>query len=106
MAQSVDKSSCFLITGLPNGQLIEPRHEKPAFCIWENKDADQLRGNREADQRLCFRYMDSIIPLQNNRMTESQKDRQGKSSIAPLNYKGFSEITKTNLITLQCYVAW
>ena len=27
----------------------------PAFCICENKDADQLRGNREADQRLCFR---------------------------------------------------
>ena len=22
---------------------------KPAFCICENKDADQLRGNREAD---------------------------------------------------------
>ena len=36
---------------------------KPAFCICENKDADQLRGNREADQRLCFRYMDSTIPL-------------------------------------------
>ena len=35
---------------------------KPAFCICENKDADQLRGNREADQRLCFRYMDSTIP--------------------------------------------
>ena len=32
---------------------------KPAFCICENKDADQLRRNREADQRLCFRYMDS-----------------------------------------------
>ena len=27
---------------------------KPAFCICEIKDADQLRGNREADQRLCF----------------------------------------------------
>ena len=27
---------------------------KPAFCICENKDADQLRGNREADQRPCF----------------------------------------------------
>ena len=27
---------------------------KPAFCICENKDADQLRHNREADQRLCF----------------------------------------------------
>ena len=24
---------------------------KPATCIGENKDADQLRGNREADQR-------------------------------------------------------
>ena len=36
---------------------------KPAFCIWENKDADQLRGNREADQRLCFRYTDSTISL-------------------------------------------
>ena len=36
---------------------------KPTICIGENKDADQLRGNREADQRLCFRYWDSIIPL-------------------------------------------
>ena len=36
---------------------------KPAFCICEKKDADQLRGNREADQRLCFRYTDSAIPL-------------------------------------------
>ena len=36
---------------------------KPTFCICENKDADQLRGNREADQRLCFRYLDSAIPL-------------------------------------------
>ena len=36
---------------------------KPAFCKCENKDADQLRGNREADQRLCFRYIDSTIPL-------------------------------------------
>ena len=36
---------------------------KPPFCICENKDADQLRGNREADQRLCFRYIDSTIPL-------------------------------------------
>ena len=36
---------------------------KPTFCICENKDADQLRGNREADQRLCFRYLDSTNPL-------------------------------------------
>ena len=33
-------------------------------CILgENKGADQLRGNREADQRLCFRYTDSTIFL-------------------------------------------
>ena len=36
---------------------------KPAFCICENKDADQLCGDREADQRLCFRFTDSTIPL-------------------------------------------
>ena len=36
---------------------------KPAFCICENKDTDQLRSNCEADQRLCFRYSDSTIPL-------------------------------------------
>ena len=36
---------------------------KPAFCIFENKDADQLRSNCAADQRLCFRYTDSTIPL-------------------------------------------
>ena len=36
---------------------------KPTICIGENKGADQLRGNREADQRLCFRYSGSTIPL-------------------------------------------
>ena len=36
---------------------------KPDFCICENKDADQLCGNRKADQRLCFRYTDSTVPL-------------------------------------------
>ena len=36
---------------------------KPDFCLCENKGADQLRGNREADQRLYFRYTDSIFPL-------------------------------------------
>ena len=36
---------------------------KLAFCICENKDADQLRGNRETDQHLYLRYKDSTIPL-------------------------------------------
>ena len=48
--------------------MVELKHmsrvvRKPYFCICENKDEDQLRGNREADQRLCFRYLDSTIPL-------------------------------------------
>ena len=36
---------------------------KPTICTGENKGADQLRRNCEADQRLCFRHMDSTIPL-------------------------------------------
>ena len=35
---------------------------KPDFCLCENKGADQLRSNCEADQRLCFCYTDSSIP--------------------------------------------
>ena len=33
------------------------------FCLCENKGADQLRSNCEADQRFCFRCSDSTIPL-------------------------------------------
>ena len=36
---------------------------KPDFRICENKDADQLRSYCAADQRLCFRYIDTTIPL-------------------------------------------
>ena len=44
--------------------LYEPDCEKTVFfSICENKDADQLRGNREADQRFCFRYIASKIPI-------------------------------------------
>ena len=45
------------------GDIMSHVMRKPTFCICENKDADQLCGNREADQRLCFRYIDSTIPL-------------------------------------------
>ena len=51
---------------------------KPTFCICENKDADQLRGNREADQRLCFRYLDSMIPL----LSKSEISSLWPSSVA------------------------
>ena len=36
---------------------------KPDFCKGANKDAYQFHGNSEADQRLCFRYIHSTIPL-------------------------------------------
>ena len=36
---------------------------KPAICICENKDADQLRSNCKADQLLCFHYIYGTIPL-------------------------------------------
>ena len=42
---------------------MKPDVRKQTICIYENKGADQLRGNREADQRLCFRHLDSTIPL-------------------------------------------
>ena len=42
---------------------MSPLMRRQTICICETKDADQLRGNCEADQRLCFRYMDSTIPL-------------------------------------------
>ena len=50
----------FLEKGEPHLSLVM---RKPAFCICENKDADQLRGNRQADQCLCFLYIASTIPL-------------------------------------------
>ena len=34
---------------------------KSDFCLCENKGADQLRSNCEADQRFCFRYTDSTL---------------------------------------------
>ena len=36
---------------------------KPDFCLCENKAADQLCSKCTADQRLCFHYSDSAIPL-------------------------------------------
>ena len=50
---------------------------KPTICIGENKGADQLRSNCEADQHLCFRYMDSTIPL----LSKSKISRLQPSSV-------------------------
>ena len=70
---------------------------KPAFCMCENKDADQLRGNREADQRLCFRYTDSIIPL----LLKSEISSLSPSSVAvqPGLCQTWSETPNTGFFT-------
>ena len=53
------------IQGIIHVRLIEPCREKTGFLhnMRKQRRTDQLRGNREADQRLCFRYTDSRIPL-------------------------------------------
>ena len=70
---------------------------KPDFCICENKDADQLRGNREADQRLCFRYTDSTTPL----LPKSEISSLQPSSVAvqPGLCGTWSETPKTGFLT-------
>ena len=79
---------------------------KRDFCICENKDADQLRGNREADQRLCFRYTDSTIPL----LPKSEISSFSPSSVAvqPGLYRTWSETPKTGFLRtrlkLFCFV--
>ena len=71
---------------------------KPAFCICENKDADQLRGNREADQRLCFRYTGSTIPL----LPKSEISSLKPSSVAeqPGLCRTWSETSKTDFLVM------
>ena len=69
----------------------------PAFRICENKDADQIGGNREADQRLCFRNTDSAIP----RLPKSKISSIKLSSVKaqPGLCQTWSETPKTGFLT-------
>ena len=69
----------------------------PALCICKNKDADQLRRNREADQRLCFRYTDSTITL----LPKSEISSLQPSSVSaqPGLCRTRSETPKTGFLT-------
>ena len=69
---------------------------KPAFCLCEKKDADQLCGNREADQCLCFHYTDSTIPL----LPKSEISSLQPSSVAvqPGLCQTWSETRKTGFL--------
>ena len=70
---------------------------KSAFCICENKDADQLHSNREADQRLCFRYTDSTIPLLSK--SEISSLEPSSAVVQPGLYRTWSETPKTGSLT-------
>ena len=70
---------------------------KQDFCICENKDADQLRSNHEADQCLCFHHLDSTIPL----LSKSEISSLQPSSVAvqPGLCRTWSETPKTGFLT-------
>ena len=70
---------------------------KPAFCIGENKAADQLFGNHTANQRLCFRYTDKTIP----HLPKSKISSLQFSSVAaqPSLCRTWSETPKTGFLT-------
>ena len=72
---------------------------KPAFCICQNKDADQLRSNCAVDQRLCFRYTDSKIPL----LPKSEISSLYLSSVAvqPGLYRTWPETPKTGFLRMR-----
>ena len=70
---------------------------KPGICICENKDADQLHGNREADQRLCSRYLGSIIPLLPK--SEISSFKPSFMAVQPGLCRTWSETPKTGFLT-------
>ena len=73
--------------------------ENRGFCLCENKDADQLRGNCEADQRLRFRYTANKIPL----LLKSQIASLWPSSVIdqPGLCQAWSEIPKTGFLRIR-----
>ena len=70
---------------------------KPDFCICENKDADQLCGKREADQRLCFHYTNSTIPLFSK--SEILSLKPSSVAVQPGLYRTWVETPKTGFLT-------
>ena len=66
-----------LFSCLCESKLMSRIRRKPTFCKCEN-DADQLRGNCKADQRLSFCYIDNEMPL----LSKSEISRIKPSSVA------------------------
>ena len=83
---------------------------KPDFCICANKDADQLhsydqlRSNCAADQRLCFRYTDSTIPLLPKSKISSMQTYS--VVIQPGLCRTWSETPKTGFLRTRLIYKW
>ena len=59
----------------------EPHHKKNYFfCIGEKEDVDQLRGNRETDQRLSFCRKIITIPQPDNTQHVKEAEPGWKSN--------------------------
>ena len=78
---------------------FEPRHEKTNILHIRKQRRNQLHGNREADQHLCFRYLDSTIPL----LPKSEISSLWPSSLAvqPDLCRTRSEIPKTGFLKMR-----
>ena len=64
---------------------------KPAFCICENKDPDQLRGNREADQRLRPVATDlKVVRRKLERVPTARVGGEHERGVSPPSCKGGS----------------
>ena len=78
------------------------------FCICKNKYADQLRSNCEADQRLCFCYTNSTIPLLSEFEISSLKPFS--VAVQPGLCQTWSGIPKTGFHTMRlkcnCLLMW
>ena len=68
---------CVMVYILEMRFINQPPHEKTNNLHRQKQSADQLCSNWEADQRLCFRYMDGTIPL----LSESKISRLQPSSV-------------------------
>ena len=73
LSRNMRKPTMWILTGSYTNQAVQPLEMARGLKFWiqevevlyypssENKGADQLRGHREADLRLCFRICRTLV---------------------------------------------
>ena len=74
---------------------------KQAFCICENKGADQLRSNHSADQHLRFHNIDSTIPLHVLPKSEISSLLPSSVAVQPGLRQSLSDNPKTGFLAMR-----